>query len=88
MDSEDLAISVGLKKIIESLKRGEKSTTIVKQSWIQENDKEWADKMGITEDGGNVTIAAELVKLVKVEDWLKDGSSFKRLLLKGRSGRP
>jgi hypothetical protein len=79
-----------LRKVLESFKRGEKSSTVVRSQFINENDQEFVKALGEKYDSSkDVTFDVELKGLVKVEDWFKDGgSALKRTLRKGKGSSP
>lgn len=81
----DNELTITLRKIIESMKRTEKCSVVVKNSFVQENDE--ALKRLLVSDS-DLVVEIELVSLVKVEDWFKDGSTFKRTLRKGKGSSP
>lgn len=51
-----------------------------------ENDQTLTNLL-VAEDQ-NLTVELELHKLIKVEDWFKDGSTIKRVLRKGKGASP
>lgn len=82
-------ITATLRKILESMKRNEKSSTIVKAFFINEEDKELVEILGAEYNSEkDVIVEIELLKLFKVEDWFKDGTSLKRILRKGKGMSP
>jgi hypothetical protein len=74
MHDEEITISLG--KILETMKRGEKAQTLVKLSFIEDNDPGvWSfiqEKTGSSEPQGYLLVETELIQLTKVEDWFKD----------------
>lgn len=84
-----------LKKILESMKRLEHTQTLVKASYVQQNDEglwkylnETFPDQASSFEKGVFLVDAELHKLVKVEDWFKDGSTMKRTVKKGKGSQP
>jgi len=94
LESEELAQS--LRKILETMKLGEKSQVLVSLKHIQEHDTPvWETLVGKAEEAGialegHLLVDVELHSLVKVEDWFKDeaGTGLKRLLKKGKGSHP
>lgn len=86
---EDEALTPTLRKILESMKRGEKCSVLVKPSFITEDDKLLQEKLGEKYDATkDLSVQVELDRLVKVDDWFKDKSTIKRTLLKGKGSSP
>ena len=85
-----------LQKVVGSLKRGEKSKIEVMANFLQENDpdlKERLEKASVPDDdkfdpSKNIFVQAELLRLVKVEDWFKDDTTIVRTLRKGKGRSP
>ena len=81
----DQNLTLTLRKILETMKRGEKSSTVVKVSYIKENDDATLnlikEKLGDSfDENGILIIELELLRLIKVDDWFKDGQVLKRTI--------
>lgn len=92
---QDPEITLSLRKILETMKRGEKSETLVKLPFLQENDPDvWSIILDKTGDSsapeGFLFVEIELLSLVKVEEWFKDepGTGLKRVIKKGKGAHP
>ena len=75
------------------MKRGESNSTIVRSDFIKENDLELLKKLAgdkVFDEEKEVMIDLELHKMIKVEDWSKDGKglALKRILRKGKGSSP
>lgn len=86
----DPTICATFKKILESMKRTEKCSVQVSKSYLKSDDITLTEELGQGYNpDSDLTIDVELVRLVKVEDWFKDGgSSLKKVLRKGKGGSP
>ena len=85
----DKSITITMRKVLESLKRNEQSQTTVKKEFVNDNDKDLIQMLGSDYNSEkDLIIDAELLKLVKVEDWFKDGTTFKKVIRKGKGRQP
>jgi hypothetical protein len=82
----DSEITLTLRKILESLKRNERSRIQVKNTFVNENDPDLISGLGSDYNPDkDLIVDVELLRLIKVEDWFKDGgSALKRTLRKGK----
>lgn len=87
---DDPALFLTFRKILESLKRGEHSSVLVKSNFISEEDKPLVEALGDKYiEGQDLTVEMQLHSLIKVEDWFKDGGAcLKRVLRKGKGASP
>lgn len=89
LDNEE--ITFVLKKILESMKKEEKSFFEFSLSTIKEKDQALFEKLdGIQnlDKEKSVFIEIELFKIIKVEDWFKDKTTLKKTLRKGKGSQP
>ncbi len=81
-----------LKKILETMKRGEHTQTLVKVSFVSEYDQGlWkfvTDKTGELPQSSFFFVDVILHSLIKQEDWFKDGTSFLRTFKKTKGAQP
>ena len=83
-----------VRKVIETMKRGERSSVLIKRTYVKEENPEfWAHILELCggadlSDAGFFLLTLELHTLIKVEDWYKDGTTFKKILRKGKGDQP
>ena len=79
-----------MKSILESLKRKEQATFFIKTEYLLEEDQKFVEYLRQHEFDDKMDLHAdiELVKLVKVEDWFKDGTTICKTLRKGKGRNP
>jgi predicted nucleic acid-binding protein len=83
-----------VRRVIETMKRGEKCSVLIKKTYVKEENPEfWAHILELLggvdlSDTGFFLLTLELHTLIKVEDWYKDGTTFKRILRKGKGDQP
>ena len=76
------------KRILQSMKKGEACITRVKHSIVLERDQELLRRFSI-EGETNFVVKIALHELIVIEDWFRDGNTFKRLMQKGKgTGSP
>ena len=71
-----------MRKILKSMKLGEKSFTVVQYSWMQKHDPEGIEKYKMKETE-RLKIDITFKKLVHIEDFYKDGTVYIKTLEKG-----
>lgn len=78
-----------MRKVIESMKRGEQSKIEVKHNFIPEEDKELESLLGADYNKElPVIIHLDMEKIIKIEDWFKDESTIVRTIRKGKGRNP
>ena len=83
-------IPLTMRKVLETMKRGEKCSVLIKRAYVKdENPEFWAVILELLcgadlSDQGFFLLTLELHSLIKVEDFFKDGTTFKRILRKGK----
>jgi hypothetical protein len=77
-----------LRNILETMKRCEHTQTIVKSHLVSEQDpglwKHVTEKIGEVSKSSYFVIDCQLHSFIKIEDWFNDGTTFKRVLKKGK----
>ena len=90
MNGEEMAFT--LRKILETMKRGEQTQTLVKASFVSQYDQGlWkfvTEKTGELPESSFFFVDVTLHSLIKVEDWFKDGTSFLKTYKKGKGAQP
>jgi hypothetical protein len=79
----DEGISSTLKQIVESMKKEEHSRTVVEPDWVKGNDFFFGPLLENEKD--LLEVELKLKKLIKVEDWFSDATTYKKLLLRGKA---
>lgn len=88
-DFNDPQISLTMRKILESMKRDEKSRIEIKKTFVPEEDNELLALLDEGYDKSKALFAhVHLHKLVKIEDWFKDGTTIVKTLRKGKGRNP
>jgi hypothetical protein len=91
---EDDRITITIRRALVSFKRGEKSMVEVRSTFAPQEDKDLVALLEKSEakqkydPGKPLFIEIRLLRLVKTEDWFKDGSTLVRTLRKGRGRNP
>ena len=89
-------MTVTMSKILSALKRGEKCKVEIKNSFVQEEDPDLEeilkeckqDDESLYDPSKPLFAHVELLRLVKMEDWFKDGSTIAKTLRKGKGRSP
>lgn len=85
---KDAELTKALRKVVETMRQGEKNSTTIKAGYIKENDEELIARLGDKyEAEKDLVVDCELVALIKVEQWYDDGT-VKRILRKGKGRSP
>ena len=88
--ANDTSIPTTISKVINSLKRGEHSRVEVSSTAYQLDPlllSDFIPKLADYTDCPTLIVEAELLRLIKVDDWFKDGGSvLKRTFRKGKGG--
>ncbi len=91
----DPLLPMTVRKVLETMKRGEKCSVLIKRTYVKEENLEfWAHILELLggaadlSDQGFFLLTLELHSLIKVEDFFKDGTTFKRILRKGKGDQP
>lgn len=87
----DPALTCSTYKILSSFKRGEESVVEVKSTFLPEHDQEIIklfDESKEYDQSKPVFFKIKMTRLVKIEDWFKDGNTIVKNLRKGRGRAP
>jgi tetratricopeptide (TPR) repeat protein len=85
----DPEITLTMGKVIASMKREERARVEVKHTYVPQEDKELIAILGDGYDQSKPIFAfACLHRLIKIEDWFKDGTTMVRTLRKGKGRSP
>ena len=74
-----------MKKLLKSLKVGEKSLCDIKKDYLLKNDKGFCDKAGISLES-DLQVQMELHEFVRVDDFYHDKTTTKKQLRSGKIG--
>lgn len=89
MEGSDPFMTLTIHRILESMKRGEKAKIEIKKTFIPNEDSELVALLGEDYDHDKTIFAfVHLKRLVKTEDWFKDGSTLVKTLRKGKGRNP
>ena len=72
-----------MKKILKSMKLGEKSSTVVQYSWLQKHDIHAIEKYQLKENE-RLKLDLNFKNMVHIQDFYNDGTVYKKLLKKGK----
>ena len=90
MMSDELTCTMS--KIVQSLKRGEVSKVEIKNTFVANEDstllKMLQDSEAAYDESKPLFAYVKLLRLAKLEDWFKDGTTIVRTLRKGKGRNP
>lgn len=72
-----------MRKILKSMKLGEKSFTIVQPEWIKNNDHEAIQRYEL-EENERLKLEIYFKNMLHIEDFFKDGTCYKKVLKRGK----
>lgn len=73
-----------MKRVLKSMKLGEKSFTVVQKPWFEKHDKEGIEKYDI-KDNERLKIDLTFKEMIHIEDFYKDGTVYRKVLRKGET---
>lgn len=83
-------MSLAMSKILSAIKRGEKCKVEVRSNFVPDEDPELLKilKDGPYDETKPLFVHVHMLRLTKIEDWFKDGSTLVRTLRKGKGRNP
>ena len=89
MSGDDPQMTLTIHRILESMKRDEKARIEIKKTFIPDEDKELVALLSDNYDKEQPVFAfVHLHRLVKTDDWFRDGTTKVRTLRKGKGRNP
>lgn len=68
-----------MKRVLKSMKLGEKSFTVIQKPWLEKFDKEGIEKYDI-KDNERLKIDLTFKGMIHIEDFYKDGTVYRKVL--------
>jgi hypothetical protein len=85
---EDPELTLTFSRLLMSVKREEHSRIQIKPSFLVEEDQATCELLGDFDKEKPVFAEINILKLIKIEDWFKDGTTIVKTFRKGRGRNP